>query len=160
MSRSSASSWQHEVLSSVQLSPNAKYHSVIYADIPRAAEYPECPIFQPTLNARSLWQVAALIAEHMLTEVDAHQLASDAAAAQVWRGAEDGRLLRILVRLTSILERPNSEGDLQWAETGQHAACSHAQENVSTPQRSDGIPSISLGSRNLHGDWCLADIAR
>ena len=68
-------------------------------------------------------QVAALIAEHVVTEVDAHQLASDAAAAQVWKGAEDGRLLRILVRLTAILERPEAESDPQWAETGQHGAC-------------------------------------
>ncbi len=67
-------------------------------------------------------QVASLIAEHMVTEVEAHQLASDAAAAQVWKGAEDGRLLRILVRLTSILERPESDGDPQWAETGPPAA--------------------------------------
>jgi len=58
----------------------------------------------------------------MVAEVDAHQLASDAAAAQVWKGAEDGRLLRILVKLTSILERPQTEGDPQWAETGQHLA--------------------------------------
>ena len=79
----------------------------------------------------------------MLTEVDAHQLASDAAAAQVWKGAEDGRLLRILVCLTSILERPNSEGNPQWAETGHDAACSHSQEHVRAPRCSDGIPFVS-----------------
>lgn len=37
---------------------------------------------------------------------------------QVWKGAEDGRLLRVLVRLSSILERPDSDNDPQWAETG------------------------------------------
>ena len=37
---------------------------------------------------------------------------------QVWKGAEDGRLLRLLVRLSSVLERPESETDPQWAETG------------------------------------------
>lgn len=38
--------------------------------------------------------------------------------AQVWKGAEDGRLLRVLVRLTSVLDRPESDVDPQWAETG------------------------------------------
>ena len=70
------------------------------------------------LSSGGALQVAALVAEHMLAEVDAHQLASDAAAAQVWKGAEDGRLLRVLVRLGSVLERPQAEGDPQWAETG------------------------------------------
>ena len=59
-----------------------------------------------------------MVAEHMVAEVEAQQLASDAAAAQVWKGAEDGRLLRILVKLTSILERPEHTGERQWAETG------------------------------------------
>ena len=70
------------------------------------------------LSSGGALQVAALVAEHMLAEVDAHQLASDAAAAQVWKGAEDGRLMRVLVRLGSVLERLQAEGNPQWAETG------------------------------------------
>lgn len=70
------------------------------------------------LSSGDALQVAALVAQNMLAEVDVHQLASDAAAAQVWKGAEDGRLLRLLVRLGSVLERPQAESDPQWADTG------------------------------------------
>ncbi len=103
-----------------------------------------------------MWQVAALITEHMVTEVEAHQLASDAAAAQVWKGAEDGRLLRILVRLTSILERPESEGDPQWAETGQPAACSHPRDDHHAPRCGNGIAYGPYDSRVLYGNSMLA----
>ena len=40
------------------------------------------------------------------------------ALAQVWRGAEDGRLMRMLTRLCFVLERPESSTDPAWAETG------------------------------------------
>ena len=63
-------------------------------------------------------QVAAMMSEHLLAEVDRQQLAAEAAAREVWKGAEDGRLLRVLVHLTSILERPEGDMDPQWAETG------------------------------------------
>ncbi len=45
-------------------------------------------------------------------------LQAEVPVVQVWKGAEDGRLLRVLVRLSSVLERPESETDPQWAETG------------------------------------------
>ena len=83
-----------------------------------------------------------MIAEHMVAEVEAQQLASDAAAAQVWKGAEDGRLLRILVKLTSILERPEHAGEPQWAETGQLPA-----PYRTTPVTSRLWPCAYLGRR-------------
>ena len=49
------------------------------------------------------------------------------AIVQVWRGAEDGRLMRVLTRLCFVLERPEADTDPQWAETGapsNYAACS------------------------------------
>jgi hypothetical protein len=63
-------------------------------------------------------QVAAVMSEQLVAEVDRQQLAAESAALQVWKGAEDGRLLRILVRLASVLDRPDSDADPQWAETG------------------------------------------
>lgn len=53
-----------------------------------------------------------------LMSVRANGLEGGVASAQVWKGAEDGRLLRLLVKLSSVLERPESDGDPQWAETG------------------------------------------
>ena len=44
--------------------------------------------------------------------------AKTAFSAQVWRGAEDGRLMRALTRLCFVLERPESAVDPAWAETG------------------------------------------
>lgn len=63
-------------------------------------------------------QVAAVVSEQLMAEFDRQQLAAESAAQQVWKGAEDGRLLRVLVRLTSVLDRPGSDVDPQWAETG------------------------------------------
>ncbi|CAK0773929.1 hypothetical protein CVIRNUC_004116 [Coccomyxa viridis] len=94
----------------------------------------------------SSWQqVASMIAEHMMAEVEAQQLASDAAAAQVWKGAEDGRLLRILVKLTSILERPEHTGEPQWAETGDLYLLKLYRDFVLHQRRDDGSPNLDWG---------------
>ena len=100
-----------------------------------------------------------MIAEHMVAEVEAQQLASDAAAAQVWKGAEDGRLLRIIVRLTSILERPEHSSDPQWAETGHPSAPCRARAAGGRLRAyaSGGIVWQSqLCSLPLHEPWYTA----
>lgn len=51
---------------------------------------------------------------------------SDALVGEVQREAENGRLLRLLMKLSYICERPELNGDAQWAETGDRcggAAC-------------------------------------
>lgn len=52
------------------------------------------------------------------TRVHAPPCCSDALLGEVQREAENGRLLRLLMKLCYICERPELGGDSQWAETG------------------------------------------
>ncbi|BDA44294.1 PAN2-PAN3 deadenylation complex subunit pan3 at C-terminar half [Coccomyxa sp. Obi] len=97
-------------------------------------------------SAFASWQqVAAVMSEQLMAEVDRHQLAAEAAAMQVWKGAEDGRLLRVMVRLSSVLERPESETDPQWAETGDRYLLKLFRDFVLHQVREDGSPMLDWG---------------
>lgn len=43
---------------------------------------------------------------------------SDSLLGEVQREADNGRLLRLLLKLCYVCERPELGGDTQWAETG------------------------------------------
>ncbi|EIE26025.1 hypothetical protein COCSUDRAFT_61018 [Coccomyxa subellipsoidea C-169] len=76
-------------------------------------------------------QVAAVMSEQLV--------------AEVWKGAEDGRLLRVLVRLSSVLERPDSDSDPQWAETGDRYLLKLFRDFVLHQVREDGSPMLDWG---------------
>ena len=76
-------------------------------------------------------------------EADSQQLYADALTGELGRELENGRLLRVLVKLSTATERPEHDSDPQWSETGTHPssvvtrlpACS-PREVVSSPARS------------------------
>ena len=68
-----------------------------------------------------LWcaaQLVGMLGERVVGEVDTQQLHADALVGHLATEAENGRLLRILARLSFICERPDADTDSQWSETG------------------------------------------
>jgi Pan3 Pseudokinase domain len=65
------------------------------------------------------WQgLCNALSDRAYAELEAAQLHSDALLGEVAKEAENGRLLRLLTRLSFVNERPELEGDPRWAETG------------------------------------------
>ena len=62
-------------------------------------------------------QLTAALREQAFGELDAQHVYCDAVMGQLAREAENGRLLRLLVRLSMVTER--ADMDVQWAETGE-----------------------------------------
>ena len=88
--------------------------------------------------------LAAALGERVFMELDAQQLYADALTGELGRELENGRLLRVLVRLSTVTERPEHESDPQWSETG---ACS-----LSSPS----APPYQLLSRGIILRCCPA----
>jgi len=53
-----------------------------------------------------------------VSEVEAGALFAEALGGQLAREAEATRMLRLVVRLAQVLERPEGDLDPQWSETG------------------------------------------
>lgn len=51
-------------------------------------------------------------------ELDSQQLYTDAVTAELAKELQNGRLLRLLVKLSTVTERPEHDGQPQWSETG------------------------------------------
>lgn len=53
-------------------------------------------------------------------ELDSQQLNTDAVTAELAKELQNGRLLRLLVKLSTVTERPEHDSQPQWSETGTH----------------------------------------
>lgn len=62
--------------------------------------------------------LVSALGDRLVDELDSAALYSDALMGEVQREADNGRLLRLLMKLSYICERPELGGDSQWAETG------------------------------------------
>ena len=76
-----------------------------------------CPAGRPGLSMSSGSQLTAALREQAFGELDAQHIYCDAVMGQLARETENGRLLRLLVRLSMVTER--ADMDPQWAETGE-----------------------------------------
>jgi PAB-dependent poly(A)-specific ribonuclease subunit 3 len=61
-------------------------------------------------------QLTAALRDHCFGELDSQNMVYNALTSQLGKEAENGRLLRLLVKLSTITER--ADMDMHWAETG------------------------------------------
>lgn len=90
------------------------------------------------------WQLSSMLGERLLGELDARALVSDAIERTLGREAENGRLLRLLMRLSFVHERPRPDASSDWSDTGapgpapllhRHCSSSWAQAYSCLPLR-------------------------
>lgn len=63
-------------------------------------------------------QLAAALADRTIAELDSVNIFGNAMMSELAKECDNGRLLRLLVKLGFVNERPELDGDTQWAETG------------------------------------------
>lgn len=64
-----------------------------------------------------------MLHDHAYALLDIQQLNNDMLMGQLAKEMENGRLLRIVMRLCMICERQGPDMDSEWSETGQQLAC-------------------------------------
>ncbi|XP_011300214.1 PAB-dependent poly(A)-specific ribonuclease subunit PAN3 [Fopius arisanus] len=67
---------------------------------------------------KSVTDLMPMIGARFYTQLDAVQLRSDVLENELSKELENGRLLRLLVKLATVNERPEHNMDVTWAETG------------------------------------------
>lgn len=78
--------------------------------------------------------LASALGEHLFMELDGAQRGMAGITSELNLELQNGRLLRLLVKLSMVTERPENDAHPQWAETGVHdvvkreGACSEANE--------------------------------
>jgi len=63
-------------------------------------------------------QLAGAMADRTMAEMDALSVFNDTTVLELAKECENGRLLRLLIKLGFVNERPDLDGDTQWSETG------------------------------------------
>ena len=87
-------------------------------------------------------------------ELDSQQLCTDAVTAELAKELQNGRLLRLLVKLSTVTERPEHDGQPQWSETGVRQAGGRGALGLRAQGRGWGtVPSATrrTGGRGARG---------
>lgn len=110
-------------------------------------------IYSPALHALIIVLVAKplpvhdvcrLLAPQMLAELDSAYDHADALDSLLAREADNGRLLRLLLKLGYINERPDHEGDASWAETGERYLLKLFRDFLFHQVSEDGRPVLDV----------------
>lgn len=65
-------------------------------------------------------QLSAALGDRLLTDLDNRALVCDALERALAHEADNGRLLRLLIRLASVYDHPRPDLSPEWADTGDH----------------------------------------
>ncbi|KAK9863086.1 hypothetical protein WJX84_005065 [Apatococcus fuscideae] len=90
-------------------------------------------------------QLCVVLGEHMAGELEGAHLYSEALIAQLAKEAENGRLLRLLARLSMVVDRPAGDPDSHWSETGDRYLLKLFHDFVLHQVTEDGAPMIDWG---------------
>jgi PAB-dependent poly(A)-specific ribonuclease subunit 3 len=93
----------------------------------------------------SVSQICHLISERIIDEYDSVLAANDALHSNLRNEYENGRLLRLLLKLGFINERPEYARAPQWSETGDRYVLKLFRDYVFHQTISDGSPVIDAG---------------
>lgn len=85
-----------------------------------------------------------LLAPQLVTELDTLYDHSDGLDQLLHREADNGRLLRLLLKLGFINERPEYEGDAAWAETGDRYILKLFRDFLFHQTTDDGRPVLNV----------------
>lgn len=89
--------------------------------------------------------LAAALGERLFMGLDSAQLYADALLGELGTEADNGRLLRLCVRLSAVTERPEHEGDPQWSETGDRYLLKLFRDFVFHQMDEEGRPILDWG---------------
>jgi PAB-dependent poly(A)-specific ribonuclease subunit 3 len=86
-----------------------------------------------------------LVAPVALESVEAERAANDRLESELAKELENGRLLRLLVKLGFVNERPDGDMDTEWAETGDRYILKLFRDYVFHQHNDQGSPVMDWG---------------
>ncbi|GAB4817655.1 hypothetical protein N2152v2_004701 [Parachlorella kessleri] len=89
--------------------------------------------------------LAAALGDRVFDELDAASLYGEALLGELGKECENGRLLRLLAKLSMVTERPELGGDTQWAETGDRYIAKLFRDFVFHQVDEEGAPLLDYG---------------
>lgn len=96
-------------------------------------------------GARSVAQICQIVSEKISDELDFALASSDALHSNLQNEYENGRLLRLLVKLGCINERPEHASSPAWSETGDRYVLKLFRDYVFHQTDVDGTPQLDMG---------------
>ncbi|RDL41069.1 PAB-dependent poly(A)-specific ribonuclease subunit PAN3 [Venustampulla echinocandica] len=85
------------------------------------------------------------IATHVVDAFDSSLHANDTLYSELAREVENGRLARLLMKLGTINERPEYEGDVNWSETSERYILKLFRDYVFHQVNAEGRPVLDMG---------------
>ena len=86
-----------------------------------------------------------LVAPVVLDSIEAERAANDRLESELAKELENGRLLRLLVKLGFVNERPDGDMDTEWAETGDRYILKLFRDYVFHQHNDQGSPVLDWG---------------
>ncbi|OAA43548.1 PAB-dependent poly(A)-specific ribonuclease subunit PAN3 [Beauveria brongniartii RCEF 3172] len=92
------------------------------------------------------------VAGHIVTTLDQSQHLADELNTELYRELENGRVARLLMKLGTINERPEFDGDRAWSENGERYMLKLFRDHVFHQVDSNNNPVLDMGHmlRNLN----------
>ena len=85
-----------------------------------------------------------------LDSLEAARASNDQLKVELAKELENGRLLRLLVKLAFVNERPDGDMDTQWAETGERYILKLFRDFVFHQHNDEGAPVLDWGHVSSH----------
>ncbi len=93
---------------------------------------------------RSVNEIMPMIGARFYTQLDAAQMRGDVLEEEVAKEVNNGRLFRLLCKMGTMNERPEFNGDLSWAETGDRYLLKLYRDYLFHQVTSDSAPWIDM----------------
>ncbi|KAL6893312.1 hypothetical protein GGI43DRAFT_412807 [Trichoderma evansii] len=100
---------------------------------------------QPPAQPKSIDEFTQGIATHIMTTMNQANHKADAMRSELFRELENGRLIRLLMKLETINERPEYENDIAWSEIGERYMLKLFRDYVFHQVDGNGNPVMDMG---------------
>ncbi|KAG9234504.1 PAB-dependent poly(A)-specific ribonuclease subunit PAN3 [Amylocarpus encephaloides] len=98
-----------------------------------------------TPDTRTISNFLSGIATHVVDSFDSSLHGNDTLYSEINREVENGRLARLLMKLGTINERPEFDGDTMWSEQGERYVIKMFRDYVFHQVNSEGKPVVDMG---------------
>jgi len=88
---------------------------------------------------------AHLVGQHAFTELSNVNMLNDMLYENLYKELQNGRLMRLLVKLGMINERPDDSTSMQWADSGDRYLLKLFRDFVFHQKTEDGRPNLDFG---------------
>lgn len=89
--------------------------------------------------------LAHLLGQHALNELSNVNMLNDMLYENLYKELQNGRLLRLLVKLGMVNERPDDSTSMQWADSGDRYLLKLFRDFVFHQKTEDGRPNLDFG---------------